>query len=1176
MTITNTKLAQTVTVATLAVAMGLPATADNSDLVVENNNYRLQLLTQIFDGQQEFSHSQTSAVARMRKGDESYTLVNFGDGAVYIDTAAETSASHFKNTTGIEAEFKYNYKTKTLSGSNQVSSYFNSHVRQYLENTPALGQDQRWVQSVSLSDLNVPGTNGGQVKIELMRDYFTHDGKEYVLLHYKVPAFNYTSASGQDVIQWGEGVSLSDPGFGEIYWNASLQRAVALEADGTKRPYRYAKTLAGLTRDGAPLVDPRRISEVQPYFETFYGPTKTEVIGFVDGGLPDQSAVMMSANLDVMALSLAEGSANEAPQVSGQHINGNNGQTVANNGATAVGNDDTGPAAADNAATKTGYVGKVKTASQLDVTTAKQIYEPKARALESEHAAFETKSKTVANEMLDASNEMEELSEAIEFEKQAQQKSIDLNSNTTILKNAQNKDLDEARALLTKPNLTPTENKRLIQLQKDAVEKGKVIARFEAQIDALEGSAGIIDDLLVDLENAGDKLLDLERQYDGIVAEGERLARATVNLEAERKVLEAQGVVVSKAKFVDKLPTSVKNVIASQAGKLAVEFGDELLTTAGDVANIYTTAKAGYNVIDAATHNQSSGDVRLVRSYGTGGAVVDLGLDIGGLFVSAATGDLRGFVSDGVAISAGSLADIFVSAKALKDFHVAHLEIMKQTTALAKEANRRDQVRSDTDLKRWELTNAILDSNLSESDKDRLLDQAITVDVNSSSYEDMLSNAQANRDTSASISISDSQARSQALLEERREARADQAEADRQRAQQIAEQNARIRAQNEYNRGAQDRLENALKSDYPTAPPRETYIKDANNDDPYIAPSDVSDSDLDIVDLTTGELTVEQRKFLNKQELDEYQATLFAARAEEERQRQEERAQRIADGKKNPITWDPVVFDPVTWEAPEWEAPEWEPPTWAPPEFDNPVGSIIDFTQFDGSEDDHWLGFASVMAYQYDNMSGTVETDLTKWEEFIALHSLRKLEQLARQAGYPNLASALNDWENLVAKANDSGFRQWAGRQPACYMACTNIQGLWTQKLSQLALGDLINESADLFSTGGFTDISVGSLLLTIFFRDFALEDGDAIRIVVSQFGLELFNSSFVLTNAGQSINIPLRPGVAAVTVTALNTGEFPPNTAAVSIGNVTGGESEQEYSLEEGEDGTLRVNARK
>ena len=208
-------------------------------------------------------------------------------------------------------------------------------------------------------------------------------------------------------------------------------------------------------------------------------------------------------------------------------------------------------------------------------------------------------------------------------------------------------------------------------------------------------------------------------------------------------------------------------------------------------------------------------------------------------------------------------------------------------------------------------------------------------------------------------------------------------------------------------------------------------------------------------------------------------------------------------------------------------------------------------------------------------MSGTVETDLSKWEEFIALHSLRKLEQLARQAGYPNLASALNDWENLVAKANDSGFRQWSRQQPVCYMACTNIQGLWTQKLSQVALGDLINDSASLFSTGGFTDITVGSLLLTVFFRDFALEDGDAIRIVVTQFGQELFNSSFVLTNAGQTINVPLRPGVAAVTVTALNTGEFPPNTASVSIGNVSDGESEQEFSLDEGEDGTLRVNAR-
>ncbi len=730
----------------VVIYVGPTAKAAEMPAVDESNAYQLQLMTQIFDGQRDFSHSQKAALVRARKGGESYTLMDFGDSSVFIETADQTNASNFENISGIEAEFTYNYDTKTLSGQNQMADYFNKHIRSYLVNNPDLGRDAKWEKTVALRDLNVSGVRGTQVTIALMRDYFTHAGKNYVLLHYQFPAFSYTSASGQDVIQWGEGVAISDPGFGEIYWNASLQRAVATENSGINRPYRYAKTLAATDRAGIPLIDPRKMDVARPYFERFYGATKTGVIGFVDSpAKPDQSPIAMAANLDVMALSIAEGSANESPQISNQYISGNSGNYK--------------PLKPLGARAMTGAQGGSQIVFGADDT------DPSLAVYEQTHAVHEQTEEEIAK-------------------------------------------LDE-------------ENATQVQL----VTRG---------------------------------------------------GKPPINLQG--------------------FGSAPRNFTSSGNGAAASNFGV------------------------AQSQTQSTGNTR-----------------------RPVTMPLQG--------------------------------------------------------------------------------------------------------------------------------------------------------------GAQN-----------------------------------------TVNL----------------------ATLRA----EQKQRDMERARRVRDGKKNPVTFDPVVWDP-----PEWEPPEWEPPEWLPPEFEDVLGSIIDFTQFDGSVDDNWLGFASIVAFDYADMSGKIATDLEPYEEFIAKYGLRKLERLALQAGYPNLASALNDWENLVAKANDQGFRRWARQQPVCYMACTNMLGLWTQKLSQLALGDILLDSRALFSTAGLTDVSIGSLLLTIFFRDFALEDGDAIRIIVSQFGREVFNSSFVLTNAGESINILLRPGVASVQITALNTGEIPPNTAAVSIENVTDGDSEQTYSLDEGETAVLRVN---
>jgi len=139
---------------TALLAVGVTASfgfafADDSTLNVDDHNrFQLQMMTQIFDGAKDFSQSQTSTIARLRKGDESYTLMNFGDGSVFIETDDSVSAGNFENVSGIEAEFAYDYKTKTLSGDNQAADYFNTHVRKYVMDGPALGSDIEFEKSI--------------------------------------------------------------------------------------------------------------------------------------------------------------------------------------------------------------------------------------------------------------------------------------------------------------------------------------------------------------------------------------------------------------------------------------------------------------------------------------------------------------------------------------------------------------------------------------------------------------------------------------------------------------------------------------------------------------------------------------------------------------------------------------------------------------------------------------------------------------------------------------------------------------------------------------------------------------------------------------------------------------------------------------------------------------------
>src|SRR5690606_8852202 len=213
-------------------------------------------------------------------------------------------------------------------------------------------------------------------------------------------------------------------------------------------------------------------------------------------------------------------------------------------------------------------------------------------------------------------------------------------------------------------------------------------------------------------------------------------------------------------------------------------------------------------------------------------------------------------------------------------------------------------------------------------------------------------------------------------------------------------------------------------------------------------------------------------------------------------------------------------------------------------------------------------------AFDYTSMVGIVPTDLSRWAEWLATQNVRELERLALLAGYPNLASALADAQNIIRYAEDPGYRRWAMQAPSCggIGGCgPSYLERWHMKTSIVALGDILAASRDIFSTGGFSDIGISGLNLSYLLRDHGAEDGDIVRIRVSQFGHVTYEGQVNLTNAGENFGLLLGRGVASLEIYAVNEGSASPNTAQITVDNVVRGQGTQTYSLNTGQIATLR-----
>ncbi|MCB2067509.1 MAG: hypothetical protein KDE15_12820, partial [Erythrobacter sp.] len=295
-------------------------------MIREQQRYALRLMMQVYDGTRDLSHTQLLGVARLRDGDRSFTQFDYGDGAV-VQTGrdGEVAASRFANLSGTERGLTYDYRTRAMSGDSAIAGFHNAVVRPLLGQSPALGRDARWNASLSLAQLGLAtaAPASADVRIELSRTYFVHDGQPMVLVHYLVPAFSYVDAQGRSVVHWGEGLSLTDPGFGMVYLNAALHRSVARTADGSV-PYRFARAMVAANPDGSAMLDYREVPQLAPYVDRLFGQAAMEV---VPTGIASTSSAPIDAarNIDLVALSLGEDGGNEVPMASAAQLSSDRG-----------------------------------------------------------------------------------------------------------------------------------------------------------------------------------------------------------------------------------------------------------------------------------------------------------------------------------------------------------------------------------------------------------------------------------------------------------------------------------------------------------------------------------------------------------------------------------------------------------------------------------------------------------------------------------------------------------------------------------------------------------------------------------------------------------------------------------------------------------------------------------
>lgn len=1420
--------------------------------ILETNRYFMRLMTQIFDGSREFSHTQTAAFARKRQDNISWTMLDFGDGAVVITQPDALSVSGFKNTSKAELGVLYNYDTKTIDGDSAVANFHNNYVRPQLDRAPDLGSNVRWSTAMPLSALGVTGISGQQLKLELSREYFTHDGKEMVLLQYKVPALRFDDDSGTTVVHWGKGFALTDPGFGNIYASAALHRSVADEGDVQKRPYRYYRSGFASNNDGKMMLDIKKIPAVAKIYDDYFSANALQVIPYDDNtGAADQRPVTLAANIDVMALSIAENGANDGGTLAGAQVNGDRGNERAINIANTLSVDsveDRGIVFGQETGLNIVPHESLHSIQGNSSTSGPENLGGPPNAGNSNGSGFDIPEDTLENLQSSTGQTGDPFSNVTggpntqtafgnQGEEQANQQSGSLDAAVTTSKVTGGLIYagDKGTAIVggvdaTLNGANTATNFANVQrdVQKFATETNRLYGKFSIAKDRFGLSKDVLEQalksdtafsiqlkpsaqrLLGTVENLTGQMASFDRDFNkldryltqGAGADLDAVTKTALRQDAAKKFVRLSGeldtanaafdTAVKNGAYVTEYSPRVQNLIEtaqknaavlldlqddvsglakktlslteklkefspSKVGEILNKFSNspagKILDGVSTGLNVIKTGQAGYNAVNAANNDLSGGQLSLTGSYvtldgdltlGDALAVGGLGLDILALGGNLASGNMKGFWTDAAAITTGSISDIYVANKAYNDTlnlvtatYEQGRDLQRRLTAKikAKEDQKLADLKAtpfglealtsgedpykdgyDTSDPRFDSETGLPDpaywAYLKENDPQKLTNMGVdpnapvggwppeTAASTDLSREELIAGLETELDKSdyptappretyvkdkpdpAEANLGKTSELSQAQLDQIATAQRKQAAQDKLDAQQAerakdlpqidnfdtpeerqayyeqqleaadaerrsglppldnfetpaerqayyeqkledvqAERSKGLPAIDNFNTpeerkayyqqqrdAARAENESGLPpvDNFKTPTERQAYYQQQRDDalaesssglppiDRYMTPEERKTANQKILDDRQAERTKglpeidnfsspEERKAANQKYLEDTLKDRLAAR-DEEFVGPIDRSFRVTDLKTSDLTVSsfdikPVVFQDVNFDKDndlfdeDGNLRKVGPDDFVMTAFDAPSISDINFSNF---ADDDYPGGNHVSAFTYEGMSGTVATDLGPWAEWLLTQDIKNLERLARQAGYPNLASALNDAENLIRQADDSGYRKWAMAPPGC----TGSNGCgpqylerWTMKRSTLGLGDILRADRAFFSTSGLTDISIANLMLMFSIIDFGIDDGDRVNISVTQFGQSLLNQSLTINTGGTKFSVPVRPGVVAVNLKALNTGEFPPNTAALSIQGVTGGDSDQNYSLDNGETAGLRVN---
>jgi hypothetical protein len=104
----------------------------------------------------------------------------------------------------------------------------------------------------------------------------------------------------------------------------------------------------------------------------------------------------------------------------------------------------------------------------------------------------------------------------------------------------------------------------------------------------------------------------------------------------------------------------------------------------------------------------------------------------------------------------------------------------------------------------------------------------------------------------------------------------------------------------------------------------------------------------------------------------------------------------------------------------------------------------------------------------------------------------------------------------------------------------------------------------------GLTDVTVDASTVTVEVWDHEAEDGDIINILLNG---TVVVSNLTISHAHQSFQLNLFGGRNTIEIQAVNAGTSPPNTASVSISNVTRGQPTQVYTLDQDKAGAFNIH---